>query len=110
MRLKSFNIQIGSQLFKSLGDESRIRILNLLLEYKELSITDLEQILDFSQTKTSRHLIYLKNSGILKSHKKDQWSFYTINPEVIEQITTSMSFMSIDPQLIKDIEIYKIMF
>ena len=45
---------------------------------KELSISDLEHILDFTQTKTSRHLIYLKNAGLVGSRRVDQWTFYYI--------------------------------
>ena len=42
-----------------------IRILNILFRRKEATITDLEIILNFTQTKTSRHVNYLKSSGLL---------------------------------------------
>ena len=63
MRLKNFNLLLGSQIFKACADESRLRILNLIFSNGEMCITDLEQILEFTQAKTSRHLIYLKNAG-----------------------------------------------
>ena len=62
MRLKKFNIEYGRTIFKSFSDVSRIRILNILANRKDASISDLEMILDFTQTKTSRHIYYLKNS------------------------------------------------
>lgn len=87
MRLKTVNLTLGLQIFKAFGDESRIRILNLLLHYEEMCISDLEQILDFTQTKTSRHLLYLKHCGLLSSKKEDQWTYYFIKDEYIGVIS-----------------------
>ncbi|MEQ9414704.1 MAG: ArsR family transcriptional regulator, partial [Cyclobacteriaceae bacterium] len=57
MRLKHFNIDLGAQIFLSCSDTSRLRILNLIMNNGEMCISDLERILDFTQTKTSRHLV-----------------------------------------------------
>lgn len=42
MRLKSFNLQIGGQIMKTMGDEARLRILNLLLLHGTLPASDPE--------------------------------------------------------------------
>ena len=84
MRLKSFNLSLGSQIFKACADESRLRILHLIFENEEMCISDLEKILEFTQTKTSRHLTYLKNSGILTFRRYNHWVFYAIKDEVFE--------------------------
>jgi len=84
MRLKHFNIDLGAQIFLACSDTSRLRILHLIMTNGEMCITDLENILEFTQTKTSRHLIYLKNSGILTSRKFNQWIFYQIKDEVFD--------------------------
>ena len=110
MRLKHFNLQIGSQLMKALGEESRLRILNLLLHHGAMPISDLEFILDFTQTKTSRHITYLKNAGILSARKKDQWVLYNIKEEVIEIISQILSFVEKDLQLVEDIDTYKTLY
>ena len=107
MKLKHFNLPVGAQFMKALGDEARIRITNLLLEAKELTITDLELILDFTQTKTSRHVTYLKNSGLLSTKKHDQWVIYSIKEEWLDVIRQIMSFFEKDAQLLKDIETYQ---
>ena len=103
MRLKNFSLSFGMPLFRSLADESRVRILHILMERKELCITDLEHILDFTQTKTSRHLVYLKNSGLVNTRKQDQWVFYSIREEVYDFISQVLSFVKKDPQLINDL-------
>lgn len=92
---------------KSLGDESRVRILSLLVEANELTITDLELILDFTQTKTSRHVTYLKNSGLLTARKHDQWVIYSIKEEWKDLIRQIISYFEKDATLIKDKEVYK---
>jgi len=110
MRLKHFNLQIGSQLMKAMGEETRLRILNLLLQQGAMTTSDLEFILDFTQTKTSRHIAYLKNAGILSARKKDQWVLYSIKEEVIDIISQILSFVEKDSQLIQDIDTYKTLY
>jgi len=105
-----FDLEFASQLFKALGDEARLRILNLVVRFGEVSIADLELILDFTQTKTSRHLIYMKHSGILNVRKKGQWTFYYFKPKVKEYITNYIQIVANDSILKKDIETYNILY
>ncbi len=75
-----------------------------------MCISDLEQVLDFTQTKTSRHLIYLKNSGILNTRKQDQWVFYFLKDEVLDIINQVFQFLKKDQILNKDFETYTTMY
>ncbi|MFC3881983.1 ArsR/SmtB family transcription factor [Algoriphagus namhaensis] len=109
MRLKNISLNYGLRIFKALSDESRVRIIHLLIWNKELSISDLELILDYTQTKTSRHLIYLKNAGLLGSRRVDQWVFYYILEEYLEIIQQIFKFIQKDPSLIKDQETFEIL-
>jgi len=84
--------------------------LHLIMTNGEMCITDLERILEFTQTKTSRHLIYLKNSGILTSRKFNQWMFYQIKDEVFDIIQQIMQFLRRDPVLQKDQQIFQTMY
>ena len=63
---------------KALSDETRLRILNLLYE-RELCVCDVMGILQISQAKASRHLIYLKNAGLVKDRKHAQWAYYSLS-------------------------------
>jgi len=109
MRLKNISLSYGMRIFKALSEEPRVRILHLLQENKELSISDLEHILDFTQTKTSRHLSYLKNAGLVGSRRVDQWIFYYILEEAQEIIGQIFAFIQKDVNLIRDQEVYKIL-
>lgn len=102
MRLKHFNIEPGAQIFLACSDTARLRILQLILTNGEMCITDLETILEFTQAKTSRHLIYLKNSGILTSRKYNQWVFYQVKDEALDIIRQMLQFLQRDPVLQKD--------
>jgi len=65
---------------KALSDETRLRILNLLLE-RECCVCEVMQALDISQTRASRNLSVLYDAGFLKLRKDGLWSLYSIDKE-----------------------------
>lgn len=66
------------RLFKAVADETRLRILHLLDKRKELCVCDLIAILGMGQSKVSRHLAYLKSSGLITDRKDGLWSHYAL--------------------------------
>lgn len=66
-----------AQFFKALGDETRLRIILLLTE-SELCVCDLMFLLNVPQSKVSRHLAYLKHSGITESRRVGVWMHYRL--------------------------------
>jgi len=68
---------------KALSDETRLRILNLLLE-RECCVCEVMQALDISQTRASRNLSALYDAGFLKLRKDGLWSLYSIDEEGIK--------------------------
>ena len=66
--------------FKALSDETRLRILNLLLE-RECCVCEVMQALDISQTRASRNLGALYDAGFLRLRKDGLWSLYSIDSE-----------------------------
>lgn len=110
MKIKHFNLQVGCQIFKAFSDDNRVRILYLLNKTGEMCISDLEQVLDFTQTKTSRHLGYLKNSGLVSYRKVDQWVYYYIKEEVKGIVEQVFSFLERDTVLENDIKSYQTLY
>jgi DNA-binding transcriptional ArsR family regulator len=110
MRLKHFNITFGSQIFKAFSEEARIRILCLLYNNEEMCISDIEHILDFTQAKTSRHLIYLKNAGLVGFKKVDQWAYYYLKEEVKDIVQQIFQYLGKDVVLLNDQETYRILY
>ena len=109
MKLKSLSLSYSTKIFKALSEEPRIRILNLLQYHGEMCNSDIEQILDYTQTKTSRHMSYLKNSGIVGYRKEDQWIFYYILDEVQGLLSQIWNYIERDQVLANDIEIFDVM-
>jgi ArsR family transcriptional regulator len=66
-----------TKMFKALSDETRLRTVNILLE-RELCVCELMSVIGSTQSKTSRHLAYLKNAGLAKSRRKGLWIYYSL--------------------------------
>ncbi len=95
------------EIFKALGDENRIRILNLLIR-QELCVCEIETVLDMTQSNASRHLNKLKTSGIITSEKKSQWVYYRVDNDFIKENDLLYEFiknkLAENTQLLRDIE------
>jgi ArsR family transcriptional regulator len=109
LRLKNISLASGTLVFKALADESRLRILNLMLFREELSISDLELILDFTQTKTARLMGLLKTAGLVQSRRQDYWVFYKLKEESVELLQDLLGLMEKDPIFQKDIRSCEVM-
>jgi ArsR family transcriptional regulator len=64
-------------LFKALGDETRLRILGLLLT-GEVCVCDIHESLKIPQSKASRHLAYLRRSGLVDTRRSGLWIHYRL--------------------------------
>ena len=68
---------------KALSDETRLRILNLLL-VRECCVCEVMQVLDISQTRASRNLNVLYDAGFLKLRREGLWAYYSIDKADLE--------------------------
>lgn len=68
------------KLFKALSDETRIRILKVLLE-RECCVCEVMQALDISQSRASRNLGILEDAGFIKSRRDGLWIVYSIDEQ-----------------------------
>jgi ArsR family transcriptional regulator, arsenate/arsenite/antimonite-responsive transcriptional repressor len=68
-----------AQLFKSLADETRLRMLWLLMAREELCVCDLMGVLGITQSKASRHLRYLYHLGWVNDRREGVWMYYRLN-------------------------------
>jgi ArsR family transcriptional regulator, arsenate/arsenite/antimonite-responsive transcriptional repressor len=73
-RKAGFNME---QFFQALGDNTRLRLLNLMGE-QEVCVCYLVEILDAPQPKISRHLAYLRKAGIVSARREGKWMHYRI--------------------------------
>ena len=71
---------------KALSDETRLRILNILLE-RECCVCEVMQALDISQSRASRNLSILQNAGFLRTRRDRLWIVYAIDQQTTNQYT-----------------------
>ncbi len=65
--------------FKALGDETRLRIINLLIQDGiSLCVCEMTDALQLPQYHVSRHLIILKNAGLVEAQRDGTWIYYSI--------------------------------
>lgn len=65
------------RLFRALADATRLRILGLLLT-GEVCVCDIHESLKIPQPKTSRHLAYLRRSGLVETRRDGLWIHYRL--------------------------------
>lgn len=65
---------------KALSDETRARLVNVLLEY-ELNVGEIVQVMEMGQSRISRHLKILSESGLVDVRRDGLWAFYRASEE-----------------------------
>ena len=75
---------------KALSDETRLRILNVLLE-RECCVCEVMQALDISQTRASRNLGIIQDAGFLKARRDGAWMLYSVDWETTNCYATSLA-------------------
>ncbi|GHU74142.1 transcriptional regulator [Clostridia bacterium] len=71
-------------LFKALGDETRLHVMELLRGGEKCACVLLKKV-DIGQPTLSHHMKILVDSGIVSARKAGKWTYYSINPEVSAQ-------------------------
>jgi len=75
---------------KALSDETRLRILNVLLE-RECCVCEVMQALDISQSRASRNLGILQEAGFLKEKRDGVWIVYSVDWQTANRYATSLA-------------------
>jgi|SRR5208282_6019553 len=66
-------------IFRALSDRTRLRILNLL-QGGELCVCHIVAVLEVPQPTASRHLSYLRKTGLVVARKEGLWMHYRLSP------------------------------
>jgi ArsR family transcriptional regulator len=64
-------------LFRTLADRTRLRLINLIAD-KEICVCYFVEVLKISQPKISRHLAYLRRTGIVAARRQGRWMHYRL--------------------------------
>lgn len=71
---QAYNVE---RFFQALGDQTRLRLLNLMGE-QEICVCYFVEILGAPQPKISRHLAYLRSAGVVAARREGKWMHYRI--------------------------------
>jgi DNA-binding transcriptional ArsR family regulator len=74
-----------AELFKVLGVDSRIRIIELLKEKGPLGANEMSEVLGITPSAVSQHLRILKHAGLVRNERKGYWIPYEIDPVALEK-------------------------
>lgn len=81
--------------FKLLSDETRLRIM-VLLFHNEFCVCQITGITGISQPNVSKHLARLRDMGLVRDERKEQYTFYSLNIEeklfedILEKIVSNV--------------------
>ncbi|MBW2180376.1 MAG: metalloregulator ArsR/SmtB family transcription factor, partial [Deltaproteobacteria bacterium] len=76
--------------FKASSYKTRLRIFNILTDH-ELNVNEIVEVMAMGQSRISRHLKILTESGLLALRQDGLWSFYTAkNDDITKQFAVSI--------------------
>jgi ArsR family transcriptional regulator, arsenate/arsenite/antimonite-responsive transcriptional repressor len=75
--MKDRQLESLETVFKALADRTRLRILGLLAA-GEVCVCDIHESLGLPQPTTSRHLAYLRRTGLVSARKHGLWVHYRL--------------------------------
>lgn len=85
LEMMKTNASRAAKLMKALGNESRLLIL-CYLDGKELSVTQLNNCLELSQSALSQHLAVLRKDGLVNTRRESQTIFYSLSGDTAKRI------------------------
>jgi len=95
------------EILKLLADPTRLRLLGLL-QQEELSVAEIQEILDMAQSRISSQLALLRKADLVVDRREGKKSFYSINPDLDPKekglIETTLDIMEGRPELQRDHE------
>jgi ArsR family transcriptional regulator len=77
--------------FKLLADETRLKILWLLFNHRELCVCDILGALGITQSKASRHLATMRHARLVSDRRAGLWSYYALRPTDNQLIREQMA-------------------
>jgi len=77
------------QTLKALADETRFRIIHLLLTH-DLCVGALADHLSISKAAVSQHLQVLRKAGLVRGEKRGYWTHYSVDKSAIQQIAEEL--------------------
>ena len=92
LQLMRENAGSAARLMKALANDSRLMIL-CYLDGKELSVSELNENLDLSQSALSQHLAVLRRDGLVKTRRDSQTIYYSLEGDQARRMISTLHDM-----------------
>ncbi len=80
------------EIVKALGDPVRLQIVDVLKRHGQpVCVCDLQPLFDITQPTLSHHLKRLREAGLVRVERRQQWAFYSLVPERMEVLAQWLS-------------------
>ena len=85
-----------AQVFKALGDPTRVRLLSLIAatDGGEACICDLTGPVALSQPTVSHHMKQLVDAGLITRQQRGRWAYYRIVQQALRAASTALQSLS----------------
>ena len=88
----------------AINDATRLRLLHFIDINGEVCVCDIENSFEMIQSRVSRHLKILKESGFLKVDRRGRWAYYSIRDpldQFRQSILKEISYLDMDIPTLK---------
>ncbi len=75
------------EIFKVLADKSRLEIIKIIINSKEICACELLDKLNITQATLSYHMKLLKEVGLVSCYKRGTWCIYSIEKETFNNLS-----------------------
>lgn len=82
-----------ARFFRVLSDETRLEMLWLLFNEREICVCDFVDALGITQSKASRHLATMRHAGLVLDRREGTWSWYALKPRNEEPVKTLLKVL-----------------
>jgi ArsR family transcriptional regulator, arsenate/arsenite/antimonite-responsive transcriptional repressor len=74
----------------ALGDQTRLKMVQLLAGHEALCVCELQQAFDLGQPTISHHLRILREAGIVEVVRRGTWAYYSLRRAVLQRLTQDL--------------------
>ena len=75
----------AAKLLKAMANEKRLNIL-YYIRNEEMNVSEIEKLVDLSQSALSQHLAILRKQQIVKTRRKSQTIYYSLKDKKTEKL------------------------
>ena len=83
--MNKYDMEKAAKLLKAMANEKRLNIL-YYIRNEEMNVSEIEKLVDLSQSALSQHLAILRKQQIVKTRRKSQTIYYSLKDKKTEKL------------------------